>query len=142
MTATARRSGPRPQDLRAPARWSRSYGGVQGEQLDPCYHEACDTYSTVTGQPPASTNEHVPDQSPARAAAGRLAARQGAALARAVQGSARARGLVLHPQQGCLRIVHGYRREGQKGQAKLPIQLPGPSALARALIPASAISAP
>jgi Zn-dependent M28 family amino/carboxypeptidase len=31
------------------------YGGVQGEQLDPCYHEACDTYSTVTGQPPAST---------------------------------------------------------------------------------------
>src|SRR4051794_36804689 len=31
------------------------YGGVEGEQLDPCYHEACDTYSTVTGQPPAST---------------------------------------------------------------------------------------
>ena len=31
------------------------YGGVQGEQLDPCYHEPCDTYSTVTGQPPAST---------------------------------------------------------------------------------------
>ena len=31
------------------------YGGVQGEQLDPCYHEACDTYSTITGQPPAST---------------------------------------------------------------------------------------
>jgi Zn-dependent M28 family amino/carboxypeptidase len=31
------------------------YGGVQGEQLDPCYHEACDNYSTVTGQPPAST---------------------------------------------------------------------------------------
>ena len=33
------------------------YGGVQGEQLDPCYHEDCDTYSTVTGQPPASTME-------------------------------------------------------------------------------------
>ncbi|WP_433062218.1 M28 family peptidase [Dactylosporangium sp. CS-033363] len=33
------------------------YGGVEGEQLDPCYHEACDTYSTVTGQPPASTME-------------------------------------------------------------------------------------
>jgi Zn-dependent M28 family amino/carboxypeptidase len=31
------------------------YGGVAGEQLDPCYHEDCDTYSTVTGQPPAST---------------------------------------------------------------------------------------
>ncbi|MGW3606819.1 MULTISPECIES: M28 family metallopeptidase [unclassified Micromonospora] len=33
------------------------YGGVLGEQLDPCYHEDCDTYSTVTGQPPASTME-------------------------------------------------------------------------------------
>jgi Zn-dependent M28 family amino/carboxypeptidase len=31
------------------------YGGVQGEQLDPCYHEPCDTYATVTGQPPAET---------------------------------------------------------------------------------------
>ena len=31
------------------------YGGVQGEQLDPCYHEACDNYTTLTGQPPAST---------------------------------------------------------------------------------------
>jgi Zn-dependent M28 family amino/carboxypeptidase len=31
------------------------YGGVQGEQLDPCYHEDCDTYDTVTGQPPAET---------------------------------------------------------------------------------------
>ena len=31
----------------------RHYGGVEGEQLDPCYHEACDTYATVTGQPPA-----------------------------------------------------------------------------------------
>jgi Zn-dependent M28 family amino/carboxypeptidase len=31
------------------------YGGVLGEQLDPCYHEDCDTYSTVSGQPPATT---------------------------------------------------------------------------------------
>ena len=31
------------------------FGGVAGEQYDPCYHEACDTLSTVTGQPPAST---------------------------------------------------------------------------------------
>jgi Zn-dependent M28 family amino/carboxypeptidase len=31
------------------------YGGVQGEQLDPCYHEPCDNYATVTGQPPAET---------------------------------------------------------------------------------------
>ena len=32
-----------------------SAGGVEGEQLDPCYHEACDTFATVTGQPPADT---------------------------------------------------------------------------------------
>jgi Zn-dependent M28 family amino/carboxypeptidase len=31
------------------------YGGVEGEQLDPCYHEACDNYDTITGQPPAET---------------------------------------------------------------------------------------
>jgi Zn-dependent M28 family amino/carboxypeptidase len=33
------------------------YGGVEGEQLDPCYHEACDDFATQTGQPPASTME-------------------------------------------------------------------------------------
>ncbi len=31
------------------------YGGVEGEQLDPCYHEPCDNYDTITGQPPAET---------------------------------------------------------------------------------------
>ncbi len=31
------------------------YGGVEGEQLDPCYHEPCDNIATVTGQPPAET---------------------------------------------------------------------------------------
>jgi Zn-dependent M28 family amino/carboxypeptidase len=31
------------------------YGGVAGEQYDPCYHEACDNIDTVTGQPPADT---------------------------------------------------------------------------------------
>jgi Zn-dependent M28 family amino/carboxypeptidase len=30
------------------------FGGVAGEQYDPCYHEDCDTIDTVTGQPPAS----------------------------------------------------------------------------------------
>jgi Zn-dependent M28 family amino/carboxypeptidase len=45
------------------------YGGVQGEQLDPCYHEACDTYSTVTGQPPAETmNVFEADPTPANLA--------------------------------------------------------------------------
>jgi Zn-dependent M28 family amino/carboxypeptidase len=33
------------------------FGGVAGEQYDPCYHEDCDTIDTVTGQPPASTME-------------------------------------------------------------------------------------
>jgi Zn-dependent M28 family amino/carboxypeptidase len=31
------------------------FGGVAGEQYDPCYHEACDNLATVTGQPPADT---------------------------------------------------------------------------------------
>jgi hypothetical protein len=39
------------------------YGGVAGEQLDPCYHEACDNISTVTGQPPAETM-HVYEVNP------------------------------------------------------------------------------
>jgi Zn-dependent M28 family amino/carboxypeptidase len=33
------------------------FGGVAGEQYDPCYHEDCDNIDTVTGQPPASTME-------------------------------------------------------------------------------------
>ena len=45
------------------------YGGVQGEQLDPCYHEPCDTYSTVTGQPPAETmNVYEANPTPANLA--------------------------------------------------------------------------
>ncbi len=28
------------------------YGGVAGEQYDPCYHEACDTYDSVFNYPP------------------------------------------------------------------------------------------
>jgi Peptidase family M28 len=45
------------------------YGGVEGEQLDPCYHEDCDTYSTVTGQPPAETmNVYENDPTPANLA--------------------------------------------------------------------------
>jgi Zn-dependent M28 family amino/carboxypeptidase len=45
------------------------YGGVQGEQLDPCYHEPCDTYATVTGQPPAETmNVYEANPTPANLA--------------------------------------------------------------------------
>jgi Zn-dependent M28 family amino/carboxypeptidase len=45
------------------------YGGVAGEQLDPCYHEACDNIDTVTGQPPAETmNVYEADPTPANLA--------------------------------------------------------------------------
>ena len=45
------------------------YGGVEGEQLDPCYHEACDNIGTVTGQPPAEHDERheAADANPALA---------------------------------------------------------------------------
>jgi len=36
------------------------FGGVAGEQYDPCYHEACDNIDTVTGQPPAETMNSFP----------------------------------------------------------------------------------
>ena len=44
------------------------FGGVAGEQYDPCYHEDCDNIDTVTGQPPASTM-NVFDTDPALAQA-------------------------------------------------------------------------
>jgi Zn-dependent M28 family amino/carboxypeptidase len=45
------------------------FGGVAGEQLDPCYHEACDNLATVTGQPPAETmNVYEADPTPANLA--------------------------------------------------------------------------
>ncbi len=31
----------------------RLYGGVAGEQLDPCYHAFCDRLSSILGAPPA-----------------------------------------------------------------------------------------
>jgi len=45
------------------------FGGVEGEQLDPCYHEDCDTLATVTGQPPATTmNVYEANPTPANLA--------------------------------------------------------------------------
>jgi len=41
-----------------------TFGGVAGEQYDPCYHEACDNIDTVTGQPPASTMNVFPTDPP------------------------------------------------------------------------------
>ena len=53
------------------------YGGVQGEQLDPCYHEACDNYATVTGQPPAETmNVYEANPTPANLAIAQQQANQ------------------------------------------------------------------
>jgi len=45
------------------------FGGVAGEQYDPCYHEACDNIDTMTGQPPAETmNVYEADPTPANLA--------------------------------------------------------------------------
>jgi Zn-dependent M28 family amino/carboxypeptidase len=49
------------------------FGGVAGEQYDPCYHEACDNIDTVTGQPPADTmNSFATDPDLAQAQADQL----------------------------------------------------------------------
>ena len=45
------------------------YGGVQGAWLDPCYHQACDTLSTLLGSPPLTANGFVPLPADQRAAA-------------------------------------------------------------------------
>lgn len=48
------------------------YGGVQGAWLDPCYHQACDTLSTLLGSPPVDAQGFLPlpaAQRPAAAAA-------------------------------------------------------------------------
>ena len=42
-------------EVRKTAEQVAVFGGVAGEQYDPCYHEDCDNIDTVTGQPPAST---------------------------------------------------------------------------------------
>jgi Zn-dependent M28 family amino/carboxypeptidase len=38
------------------------YGGVAGEQHDPCYHEACDTFGSVFGFPPGVPGADLGDQ--------------------------------------------------------------------------------
>jgi hypothetical protein len=47
-------------EVRKTAEQVAVFGGVAGEQYDPCYHEACDNIGTVTGQPPASTMNSFP----------------------------------------------------------------------------------
>ena len=45
------------------------YGGVQGAWLDPCYHQACDTLSTLLGSPPVTAQGFIPLPADQRAAA-------------------------------------------------------------------------
>jgi Zn-dependent M28 family amino/carboxypeptidase len=77
------------------------FGGVEGEQLDPCDHEACDNLATVTGQPPAETmNVRLRGRPDAgeprhRPAAGRLAARERPEVVARDVGRGHPRGLVL-----------------------------------------------
>jgi Zn-dependent M28 family amino/carboxypeptidase len=45
------------------------FGGVAGEQYDPCYHQPCDNIGTVTVQPPADAmNVYEQDPTPANLA--------------------------------------------------------------------------
>ena len=76
------------------------FGGVAGEQYDPCYHEACDNIDTVTGQPPASTmNVFATDPVLAQPQADSL---NGNALKslREMSGAVDARRVVLRTRQG------------------------------------------
>jgi Zn-dependent M28 family amino/carboxypeptidase len=57
---------------RKTAEQAARYGGVAGAWLDPCYHQACDTLSTLLGSPPLDAQGFVPlpaDERPAAAAA-------------------------------------------------------------------------
>lgn len=45
------------------------YGGVEGAWLDPCYHQVCDTLSTLLGSPPPDAQGFLPLPADQRAAA-------------------------------------------------------------------------
>ena len=101
----------------------------QGEQLDPCYHEACDTYSTVTGQPPAETmNVYEADPTPANLAM--RSSRPTACSGNALRSLEQFKGTLVHAiwyfarSQGRL-PVEGDHREGQEGQASYRFKYQG-----------------
>jgi Zn-dependent M28 family amino/carboxypeptidase len=54
---------------RKTAEQAARYGGVAGAWLDPCYHQACDTLSTLLGSPPLDAQGFVPLPADERAAA-------------------------------------------------------------------------
>jgi Zn-dependent M28 family amino/carboxypeptidase len=98
-----------------------TFGGVAGEQFDPCYHEACDNIDTVTGQPPASTmNSFATDPALAQQQADSL---QGNALKslREMQGAvthavwyfARAKS-ALPPRAGTARVARRYQKRSYR----------------------------
>ncbi len=99
------------------------YGGVAGEQLDPCYHEACDNLSTVTGQPPASTMNTFATEPGARPAAGRLAAGQRAEVAARDVGCRDAQRLVLRPEPARRRLAH-HGRQAAREAARREVPVP------------------
>jgi hypothetical protein len=53
------------EGIKTPAQVT-TYGGVAGEQYDPCYHEACDTFDSVfsfpTGVPGANLGDKALDE--------------------------------------------------------------------------------
>ena len=104
------------------------YGGVQGEQLDPCYHEACDTYSTVTGQPPASTmNTYATNPV--------LAQQQADSLnGNALRSLEQFKGTLVHAVWYFARVKDAFPSKATTAKAKTaPVQVSGPPARSHAL---------
>ena len=114
------------------------YGGVQGEQLDPCYHEACDNYTTLTGQPPAETmNVYEADPTPANLA---IAQQQADSLrGNALRSLKQFKGTLVHAIWYFARSKDAFSSKATTAKAKKahmrssPVQVPGPQARSHAL---------
>ena len=93
------------------------YGGVAGEQLDPCYHEDCDTYATVTGQPPAETmNVYEDDPTPANLV---IAQQQAAQLnGNAVRSLQQFKGTLVHAVWFFARVKDAVPAKASTARAK------------------------
>ena len=102
------------------------FGGVAGEQYDPCYHEACDNIDTVTGQPPADTMNCSRRTRRSRRAGGRAPGERAEVAQRDV-GRRDARGLVLRARQGHTPATRGDGQRGEQEDQAVPVQVPGAS---------------
>ena len=91
------------------------FGGVAGEQYDPCYHEECDNHRHRHGPAPGEDDERLRHGSGARTAAGRRAERERAEVAARDVGRGHPRGLVLRadPQRPA-----AARRSGAHARAR------------------------